>query len=258
MKNPKRPKGFTLVELLVVIVIIAALASVAFVAGRSVLMSSRASKTVSNLKEIGTAVHGIKEDGLRGNIFNPGVFPPYGGFLTHPHVKFNILELVGEYMGYCEEKPPGYTWKVMPSETPLRNPLSKRVLGGTAKKPSEVSLSTKVDQCYGSYSYNAWIEGFWNLWVPITPNNTPHLTRVGGVNRQGREIMNPAMTVLMGETWDKASSPLWTGWENTTPQGNYKDGAHCVFVDNHVQRIPNSVLRSEAGLKKYLQTTWRR
>ncbi len=51
--HPSRAKGFTLVELLVVIVIIATLASVTFMVANRAIRSARATKDVGNLRQVG-------------------------------------------------------------------------------------------------------------------------------------------------------------------------------------------------------------
>ncbi|MFD2256270.1 prepilin-type N-terminal cleavage/methylation domain-containing protein [Luteolibacter algae] len=252
MKNSKKSKGFTLVELLVVIVIVAVLASLGFMGASRALQASKAATCISNLKQVGTAVHVIREEGLSNNLTNPGTFPGYAGQLLNPWRKFVIHELIGEVQGYCVLEAPKYVWKVMPSDTILQNPLSERTLGGDARELADVDLASSADQTFGSYCYNAWIEG----WISSTTPN-PNLTRIDGTNAKSREIVNPALTILMGESDDDGSNGVFTGWANNAPQGNYKNGAHCVFVDNHVERIDNDYIKSAEGLRKHMQLTWR-
>ena len=53
--SPRRHKAFTLIELLVVIVIVAILAAVAFPVYNTVMVKSRQTATLSNMRQVGTA-----------------------------------------------------------------------------------------------------------------------------------------------------------------------------------------------------------
>lgn len=64
-----RVRGFTLIEMLVVIVLIAALAAIAFQATMRVRESAKSAATLSQLRDIGVAVGGWMSD-------NGGFFPP--------------------------------------------------------------------------------------------------------------------------------------------------------------------------------------
>jgi prepilin-type N-terminal cleavage/methylation domain-containing protein/prepilin-type processing-associated H-X9-DG protein len=251
MKTSRKTNGFTLVELLVVIVIVAVLASVGFLMGRNAVKAAHASTCVSNLKQIGNSIHMIREEGVTYSGLSPGMFPGYAGQIFEPGKwrEFSIYQLIGEVQGACEVGKGKYNWTVLPSKTILQNPLSKYKFAGDAKTPSEVTLKM-LGGGRGSYCYNAHLEGW------ISPGEVEigkaKLTRLIGKNGEGRELTDPSLTIMMGERNDNGGN-TYMGWSSNAPQGNYKDGAHCVFVDGHVEHLPNNFLKSAAGLKKHSQ-----
>lgn len=251
MKISRKTNGFTLVELLVVIAIVAVLASIGFTMGRNAIKAAHASACVSNLKQIGTSIHMIREEGVANSGLSPGMFPGYAGQIFEPGNwrEFSIYQLIGVTQGACNFGKGKYNWNVLPSKTILQNPLSKHKFAEDAKTPSEVTLKMLAGG-RGSYCYNAHLEGW------ISPGEVEigkaKLTRMIGKNGEGRELTEPSLTIMMGERSD-AGGNTYTGWSSSAPQGNYKDGAHCVFVDGHVERLPNKLLKSDAGWKKYMQ-----
>ncbi len=253
MKKPRYESGFTLVELLVVIVIVAVLASLGFMVARRGLQASQASTTVSNLRQIGTCIHIIREDGMENGWSRPGNFPGYAGQINEPGNwrEFTIHELIAEVQGACEAKGGKYVWRTLPSETILQNPLSKHKLAGDAKSPDKVTHAM-LAKPWGSFCYNAQLEG-WT--APHTPESKIRATRMVGRNNQDKALENPELTIMMAEAGDEKAGrdPLYTGWSGVAaPNGNYKDGAHCVFVDGHVERIANSFLASQKGVQKHM------
>jgi prepilin-type processing-associated H-X9-DG protein len=153
-------------------------------------------------------------------------------------------------LGVCSVGQGKYDWTVLPSKTILQNPLSKHKFAKDAKTPKDVTHKM-LGNARGSYCYNAHLEGW------ISPGEVEigkaKLTRMIGKNTEGRELTDPSLTIMMGETNDAGGGHSYTGWSNVAPQGNYKDGAHCVFVDGHVERLPNKFLRTEAGWRKHMQ-----
>ena len=252
MKKPNRISGFTLVELLVVIAIVSVLASLGFMTARKGIQASRASTTVNNLKQIGTCIHIIREDGTENGWSRPGNFPGYAGQINEPGNwrEFTIHELIAEVQEACDVKNGKYVWNVLPSETILQNPLSEHRLAGAAGSPDKVTHAM-LAKPWGSYCYNAQLEG-WT--APHTPESKVRATRMVGRNKQGKSLEDPGLTIMMAEAGDgELGHPLYTGWSGVAaPHGNYKDGAHCVFVDGHVERIANSFLASEKGVQKHM------
>lgn len=257
MKISRKTNGFTLVELLVVIVIVAVLASIGFTLGRSAIKASHASTSASNLKQIGTALTLIREEGVPDSGSSPGMFPGYAGQIAEPGNwrEFSIYQLIGETLGACSVGKGKYDWTILPSKTILQNPLSKYKFAKDAKTPKDVTLKMLGD-ARGSYCYNAHLEGW--MAPHQVANGQAKLTRMIGKNNEGRELTDPSLTIMMGETNDAGGGHSYTGWSSTAPQGNYKDGAHCVFVDGHVERLPNKLLRTEAGWRKHMQPNAKR
>ena len=58
----RRPPGFTLTEVLIVLGIIVALAAIAFPIGKSIMAKSRKAACLSNLRQIGTALEAYLQD----------------------------------------------------------------------------------------------------------------------------------------------------------------------------------------------------
>ncbi|MDP4624536.1 MAG: prepilin-type N-terminal cleavage/methylation domain-containing protein [Akkermansiaceae bacterium] len=259
--SPLRPSGkahgFTLLELLVVIVIVAVLASLVFVGARKGMSAAHASTCVSNLKQIGTAIHMIREDGVPYSGTGPGMFPGYAGQIAEPGNwrEFSIYALIGEQQGYCRLGQGKYEWSTLPSETILQNPLSEHKFADQAKTAGDVTHKM-FSSSHGSFCYNAMIEG----WIaPHTvASGKAKLTRMSGVNNNGQEITDPSLTIMMGESSDTGGGQVFTGWTGVAPNGNYKEGAHCVFVDGHVALIKNDLLKTEAGKKKYMDPNGKR
>lgn len=251
MKISRKTNGFTLVELLVVIAIVAVLASIGILLGRSAIKGAHASTCVSNLKQIGTSLHIIREEGVAYSGLSPGMFPGYAGQIFEPGNwrEFNIYQLIGEVQGACAFGKGKYNWTVLPSKTILQNPLSKHKFAKDAKTPGDVTHKMLGDS-RGSYCYNAHLEGW------ISPGEVEigkaKLTRMIGKNGDGRELSEPSLTIMMGERNDNGGN-TYMGWSSSAPQGNYKGGAHCVFVDGHVEHLSNKFLKSDAGLKKHSQ-----
>jgi prepilin-type N-terminal cleavage/methylation domain-containing protein/prepilin-type processing-associated H-X9-DG protein len=237
-------RAFTLVELLVVIAIIAALASLGFVAARGVYQKSKATKTTSNLRQIHIAITTIQEDGVENGWNRRGTFPPYAGQIIDDYGwrEFTIYELIGEQIEVCEPKAGGYTWKNHPKDTILQNPLSKHIFAGDTPNSSNIQKSSFG---LGGYCYNAHLEG----WVaPQSSESTVKRTRHS-------DLADSSRTILMAEMNDNGGK-IWTGWGGpAAPHGNYRDGAHCLFVDGHVEHLKNEFLASQEGWQTHMQIT---
>ncbi|MFD2256341.1 prepilin-type N-terminal cleavage/methylation domain-containing protein [Luteolibacter algae] len=242
MKTQNKQSGFTLVELLVVIVIVATLAGLGFTAARRGLMAAKASSCVSNLRQCAAAVHMIAEEGLPNNGRTPpGYFPSYGGKIlaTGGWATYTIKTLIAETQGACRLDGNDYVWTTHPSETILQNPLSEHKLAGDVTNPLDIEDSD-MRTGLGSFVYSNQL-GEW-----MTPSKTIE-AETKRVNMA--MISSPEVMIMMGEANDDedlGKVATANGPAKGAPHGNYKDGAHCVFIDGHVERIPNDEL-SDGG-----------
>ena len=243
----KSNTGFTLIELLIVIVIIASLAALGVMAATKMLRSSRAAKCVGNLRQIGLLVTDIRIDGIDNGYNSAGFFPPYAGKIhaNNGLRDFNIYELIGEKAGYCEipqQNDLKYAWSIHPSETFLQNPLSENKIYNTIKNPADITNANFTSA--GGFSYNRLIEGEVS---PDTPRKKVKLTSMP-------KIDYPSITILMAEqNPDHKGDPIWMGPESRyQPAGTYKDTAHCLMVDGHVEVLSNKLLASPEGMRKHL------
>lgn len=244
MTTTHKPRsGFTLVELLVTMAIVIVLAALAFTLSSKAMKAAKASKCVSNLRQIGSVIHEIREEGIDNGHNSAGFFPPYAGQISAPSPwrSFNIYELIGEKAGFCEFEGGSYRWSVHPSDTFLQNPLSEHELCGDTEKASQVT--GKKFSSWGSYGYNTLIEG----WV-AQHTSSPKKTRFD-------DVPFPERTILMAEQNPKHGDvPIWFGpWGNSIPAGSYNDSVHCLFVDGHVQLLKNDYLASAEGKKKHIE-----
>lgn len=92
MKNPRSPKGFTLVELLVVISIIAVLASLAVPAVTSAIVKGQIIQAVNNARQIHIATMSMANDGAANSDSSLG-WPGDTGVTT-------VSDFVGYLVGY--------------------------------------------------------------------------------------------------------------------------------------------------------------
>jgi len=76
------------------------------------LQAAKAAACVGNLRQMGTMIHTIREEGVHTGQTPPGNFPPYAGHISSPSKwrKCNIYELVGEVAGFCEFDEGDYQW----------------------------------------------------------------------------------------------------------------------------------------------------
>jgi prepilin-type N-terminal cleavage/methylation domain-containing protein len=242
MRKTKR-HGFTLVELLVTIAIIIILAALITAVSLKMKQAAKAAACVGNLRQMGTMIHTLREDGVHTGHTPPGSFPPYAGQISSPSKwrKFNIYELVGEAAGFCEFDEGDYQWSRHPSDTFLQNPLSKHKLCGSTEAPNMITHDNF--EIAGGFCYNALVEG----WVAAHT----HESKVK--NTRMTNIKDPALLIIMGEQNPEESAKIWMGpWDKVTPAGSYKEGSHCLFIDGHVQHLRNDYLASTEGRNKHL------
>ena len=238
----RSPRGFTLVELMVTIVIVSILASMIFLFAKRGIQTAKASKCMSNMRQIHAGVLAVTEQGVQ-TTHNPRrTYPPYAGQQQKPWNKFLWIDLVAEQMGLAELEGGKFIWNTHPKETVFQNPLSRHSFGGEGSDWGV--LANSKDETKGSFTQNYEVGGW------VGPQTAPDLARVTRTS----EVEYPAVTIMFGESNDDLTtgSPTAFWSTDTAPQGNHKNGAHCIFVDGHVELIPNKRLQDKEWLNHYI------
>jgi len=213
----RRPAGFTLVEMLVVIGIIVLLAALAFPAYRSTINSAKSAKAVSNLKQIGVMVGNYAAD--NGNrlpyAFNPGMA---GG--NPPGLMF-FHRLLAEHAGFRYGQPPAS------GERPLPDIFYDPCLDGKPVRQHPM----------GAFGVNG----------AIIPN-----ADAGNRGPPMVTISNPSQKVIMASTTAGVLSAQWSSsWllegmkfvqqgiseSIFGPDPRNAGAAASLFADGHVERL---------------------
>jgi len=240
-KHTLKRKGFTLVELLVVIAIIASLAGLAIVGITKGMTAAASAKTAKNMKEIYNALTILSSSGVNTGLHAPGTFPPAAGTLQNSQqTDFLWWDLVAEQLTFADIDNGGFEWTAPYKDTILQNPLSKKNLGGD--KAEWDSLYNDPEVTHGSYAYNG------ELGDDVSANAD---SESAGVVHQAT-VQDEPSTIYFGEADDNSTTKGWiyTGTSDA-PQGNYKESAYCCFLDGSVNLIKNTVLKDPSKLKFY-------
>jgi prepilin-type N-terminal cleavage/methylation domain-containing protein len=240
-KHSLKRKAFTLVELLVVIALIAALAGLAIVGIRKGMTAAAAAKTAKNMKEIYGALTSLSSSGINTGLHAPNTFPPAAGTLQNSQqTDFLWWDLVAEQLTFADIERGGYKWAAPHRETILQNPLSKKKLGGD--KTEWDSLYNDPEVTHGSYAYNG------ELGDDVSANAD---SESAGVIPEAI-VEDEPRTIYFGEADDKSETKGWIYTDTSdAPQGNYKDSAHCCFLDGSVKMIKNTILKDKSKLDFY-------
>ena len=238
--KPQKAHGFTLVELMVSIVIVAILASLVVMFAKRGIQAAKASECISNMRQIQTGVEALMVEGVRTTHNPKRTYPPYAGQQQSPWNQFIWIDLVAEQMDLAEVTGGKFIWNTHPKETIFQNPLSRHKLGGDADKWEP--LYGDKEKSFGSYTWNNQM----GAWVA---SHTPD-----PLVRRASDVPYPALTIMFGESNDDLSSGVPTAcWgAANAPQGNYKNGAHCMFVDGHTELIPNKHLSTSTWYAHYM------
>lgn len=240
-KHTLKRKGFTLVELLVVIALVAVLSGLAIIGVRKAFQSANVSKTGKNMKEIYNALESLSSSGVQTGLHPPNTFPPAAGTLeVAPQPDFLWWDLVAEQLQFADTDNGSFKWNVPYSESILQNPLSEKKLGDG--KENWDSLYNDPELTRGSFAYNG------ELGDDVSANADSESAGVVPVAR----IQDEPSTIYFAESDDNSDTKGWiyTGVDNA-PQGNYKESAHCIFLDGSVKLIKNSVLKDPSSLDFY-------
>ena len=238
-RHSLRPAGFTLVELLVVISIVAALAALLFLLGGKAVKMSHAAKSVSNLKNIGTGMTSLLQDGTPGLGKGVNYFPSYAG-IDGEGTPYVWPDLVGQALGIVEKRDGKYVWLQPGGESVFQNPGHKTKFDNASSPPAFAKTS--------SYGYNYAGLGEWSSPSHRVQGDNPKLG-----NASILTINRPERTVVIAESDGNgiAAHLVWPYWKDAGVTDMYKGGGHYLFVDGHVELLRKKEVMD--NLNKYFR-----
>lgn len=236
----RRP-GFTLIELLVTIAIVAVLAFFATMAVRRGFAAANAAKLTGNMKSIYTIMMDIVSEGAETGYHPPGSFPPHSGVLDNEEgTSFVWWDLVAEKADIATRDTGRYLWTEPYQNTLLQNPLSRKKLGGNLTEYH--SLYGNSDISRGSFAYNG------QLGSKSVPNSDEENAYVIRLN----DVSEDSLTIFFAESNDEDTGEGWVfDTIQQVPQGNHKNGVHCMFLDGHIELIKNKVISRTSAFDFY-------
>ena len=235
----RKTEGFTLIELLTVIAIIAILAAILIPTIAGVRESANASKSVSNLRQIGSGFQLLminqKTPG-KGNRL--GSFPSYQG-KDDQGIKYTWPDLIGQQLGFVERIDRNYRWNVAPTETVFQSPFR------------EIAFDPTNCKTTSGYGYNYVGLGEWS-------SANLHLAddRTDGKGKMHTNLLkNPAKMVVVAESNGDGTADhmVWPAWPAASVSDAYNGGGHYLFADWHVEFIEKSKVL--ANKEKYFDPT---
>ena len=235
----RKTEGFTLIELLTVIAIIAILAAILIPTIAGVRESAKASKSVSNLRQIGSGFQLLminKKTPGKGNRL--GSFPSYAG-KDDQGIAYTWPDLIGQQLGFVEQKDGSYRWNVAPSETVFQSPFR------------EIAFDPTNCKTTSGYGYNYVGLGEWSA-------ANLHLAddRTDGKGKMHTNLLkNPAKMVVVAESNGDGTADhmVWPAWPAASVSDAYNGGGHYLFADWHVEFIEKSKVL--ANKEKYFDPT---
>ena len=237
----RKTAGFTLIELLTVIAIIAILAAILIPTIAGVRESANASKSVSNLRQIGSGFQLLINQSAPGKGNRQGSFPSYAG-QDDQGIAYTWPDLIGQQLGFVERIDGSYRWNVAPAETVFQSPFREIAFDPTSGPTCGAT---------SGYGYNYVGLGEWS-------SANQHLAddRTDGKGKMHTNLLkNPAKMVVVAESNADGKMDLlvWPDVPAYTVSDAYNGGGHYLFADWHVEFIEKSkVLANKA---KYFDPT---
>ncbi len=231
--------GFTLVELLVVIAIVAVLASLVLPALSSAKLKGRSAVCISNLRQIGIAIHNYAAD-YDGNIPYGPIAPPF----TSPADFYPSTGSPTSLLSLRNGSPVGLGLL-------LRDHLGSNprvIFCPGADQPIDTTMELAkvgITQAQGSYFYRH--AGETQLFA--SPSGPPAHIRLDnlGENRDGRPIRALAIDNLY-------LCPPELATYNVKPRTNHRQQwVNIVFADGHVSTRPNRDGRFTVDVRNYAE-----
>jgi prepilin-type N-terminal cleavage/methylation domain-containing protein len=215
--------GFTLTELLVVITIIVVLAAVVFSISGNVRQKASGAVSVSNLRQIGTAILAHASDNnskLPGPVLGDN-FPRYQNNALSGQLGWHLKDYLSSEAQPTNPQPRTFYTANLDypaAKTNAKNPKSK-------PKPTYVVFSRQTDAITGQ---NFWPLGNYN--PNSSGNRTPPMTTIQLASRETRG--KPWITEI-----DQVIRPSTSryGAEETPPHGNFRN---TLMFDFSVRAIP--------------------
>jgi prepilin-type N-terminal cleavage/methylation domain-containing protein/prepilin-type processing-associated H-X9-DG protein len=236
LSGSARARGFTLVELLVVIVIVAILATLVFVMTRRVMDSAKATRNMANLRSLASQIQSFAADQ---GYYPPGFdtnFPNTSSFTKNRWPEI-LMESSGakppreEYLSPTKgsKLEPGMTWQPINYATNVAvcyRTGGQRVRPANIQRPGETVLLGDVTTQAGAES-------------------TPHKNGFASFTPKGATLT--ADTPALGQQ----DASFWTGAGTGQPEYRNSGKAHMVFVDGHLEAFKEDELKAKHFSIKY-------
>lgn len=248
----KLKKGFTLVELLVVISIIALLLSILMPSLGKARESARGVVCGSNLRNIGMAVVMYIEN-------NKNTLP-YAARQEKRGFERWYVEALYDYIGAARGEEKSKNIYICPSAKydvdPLKSEIYRPMLNGKVM-PDQVGLSNIYVEVGMSYGANASFDGVTTSIMPYLPPAAPYTNSLN--------IKRPDVTFLIGEgnvvLWNfnlfrymhpGSRDGSYRGYVPYTYRGaSTKNGMNVLYTDFHVARQNKLILKNDTSDLKF-------
>ncbi len=226
-----RPRGVTLVELLVVISIIGVLMAILLPAVQAARESARSVDCMNRLKQLGLAIQNVASEGGGDG----------GDFQHMGHVTEGQNHNVNSYLWQCPSDYP-------PDSTRTTDGFSRslsylKVLSGTAR--NELEMATQRNGFYGIQDLRMVYDGTSNT-VAIADG----IEGIDGLNMDGTDFVDhyffgPELSNEFGSTGVPVNSlkraDIDFGGKEISFGSNHRGGINAVFLDGHTRFISQHI-----------------